>query len=168
MHATIAGVAVGLLAPTKPLGNRGESVVEYLERLLHPWTSFVIVPLFALANAGVAISTTALSDAASSSVTRGIVVGLVVGKFVGITSFAWLACKLRLAVLPKDATWRGMFAVAAVGGIGFTVSLFIASLAFEGQVLDDAKMGILAGSLLAALVGTLLIFRLPKQAVLTE
>ena len=140
-------------------------MVEYLERILHPWTSFVIVPLFALANAGVAISTTTVSDAATSSVTRGIVVGLVVGKFVGITSFAWLAFKLRLGVLPKDATWRGMFAVGAIGGIGFTVSLFVASLAFEGQVLDDAKMGILAGSLLAAAVGTLLIFRLPKQAV---
>ena len=161
VHATIAGVAVGLLTPARPVGQRSESVIEYLERLLHPWTSFVIVPLFALANAGVVISATAVSDAVRSSVTQGVVVGLVVGKFAGILLFAWLALRLRLGVFPKDATWRGMVAVAAIGGIGFTVSLFIASLAFEGQMLDDAKMGILAGSLLAAIIGTLLILRLP-------
>jgi NhaA family Na+:H+ antiporter len=116
-----------------------------------------------LANAGVAVTGGALSDALSSSVTQGVVLGLVVGKFLGIASFAWLAQRVRLAVLPTGASWRGVLAVSAIGGIGFTVSLFIASLAFEGSVLDEAKIGILAGSLIAAVVGTLLVLRLPVR-----
>jgi NhaA family Na+:H+ antiporter len=168
VHATIAGVVVGLLTPTGRVGRRSEPVIEYLERVLHPWTSLVIVPLFALANAGVVISVTAVSDAVTSSVTQGVVLGLVVGKFVGILSFAWLGQRTRLGVLPKDTTWRGMCAVAAIAGVGFTVSLFIASLAFEARALNDAKMGILAGSLLAAAIGTLLILRLPVRATADE
>jgi len=189
VHATIAGVALGLLAPTRPfrqvelidadqltdlssveaaretatIARQSVSVVEYLEHTLHRWTSLVIVPLFALANAGVVISGGALSDALTSSVTQGIVLGLVVGKFVGIALFAWFAQRIRIAVLPRDATWGGLLAVAAIGGIGFTVSLFIASLAFEGAVLDEAKIGILVGSLVAAAVGTLLVLRLPAR-----
>jgi NhaA family Na+:H+ antiporter len=188
VHATIAGVVLGLLTPTRPfrraelideddltdlssvdavretatLARQSVSVVEYLEHVLHPWTSLLIVPLFALANAGVAISGGALSDAFSSSVTQGIVLGLVVGKFVGISTFTWLAKRTGIAVLPKGANWGGVLAVAAIGGIGFTVSLFVASLAFTGDVLDEAKIGILAGSLVAAVGGTLLLLRLPK------
>jgi NhaA family Na+:H+ antiporter len=188
VHATIAGVVLGLLTPTRPfqraelidedeltdlssveavretatLARQSVSVVEYLEHVLHPWTSLLIVPLFALANAGVTVTGGALSDALSSSVTQGIVIGLVVGKFVGITSFTWVAQRTGVAVMPQGATWRGVLAVAAIGGIGFTVSLFVASLAFTGGTLDEAKIGILAGSLLAAAGGTLLLLRLPK------
>lgn len=162
VHATIAGVVVGLLTPTTPVGSRPEPMVERLERRLHPWTSFVVVPLFALANAGVVVSASALADAASSAVAQGVVLGLVVGKFVGILSFAWLAVRLGMGRMPTGATWRGMAAVAAIGGIGFTVSLFVAALAFDGRLLDDAKIGILAGSLLAAAIGTMLVLRMPR------
>ncbi len=189
VHATIAGVALGLLTPARPfrrpelidadelsdlssveavrettsLARQSVSVVEYLEDLLHRWTSLVIVPLFALANAGVVITGGALTDALGSRVTQGIVIGLVVGKLVGISSFAWLAQRLGVAVLPAGATWRGLVAVAAIAGIGFTVSLFVASLAFVGPTLDEAKLGILTASVLAAAVGGALVLRLPRQ-----
>jgi NhaA family Na+:H+ antiporter len=189
VHATIAGVALGLLTPARPfrrpelidadelsdlssveavrettsLARQSVSVVEYLEDLLHRWTSLVIVPLFALANAGVVITGGALTDALGSRVTQGIVIGLVVGKLVGISSFAWLAQRLGVAVLPAGATWRGLVAVAAIAGIGFTVSLFVASLAFVGPTLDEAKLGILTAYVLAAAVGGALVLRLPRQ-----
>jgi NhaA family Na+:H+ antiporter len=189
VHATIAGVVLGLLAPTRPfrrpdlidadeladissveaaretatLAKSSVSVVEYLEHVLHPWTSLLVVPLFALANAGVPISRTALEDAVSSPVAWGVVLGLVVGKFVGISLFSWIAIRTRVAVMPRDSSWRGLVAVASLGGIGFTVSLFIASLAFDGTVLlDEAKLGILAASVVAAVVGGLLILGLPR------
>jgi NhaA family Na+:H+ antiporter len=190
VHATIAGVILGLLTPTRPfrraelidadeltdlssveaaretatLARQSVSVVEYLEHVLHPWTSLVIVPIFALANAGVTVSGGALSDALGSSVAQGVVVGLVVGKFVGISSFTWVALRSRVGVLPKDATWSGLLAVAALGGIGFTVSLFVASLAYGGAALDEAKIGILVASLIAAALGSLLVLRLPRRS----
>lgn len=160
VHATIAGVVLALVIPA-----RETAVVEHS---LHPWTSLVIVPLFVLANAGVTITGGALSDALDSSITQGVIVGLVVGKLIGITGFAWLAQRLRLAVMPKGADWNGMVAVAAIGGIGFTVSIFIASLAYGGERLDEAKIGILVGSLLAAGLGTLLVLRLPRQESMDE
>jgi NhaA family Na+:H+ antiporter len=163
VHATIAGVVVGLLTPTTPVGARPEPLAERLERRLHPWTSFGVVPLVALANAGVVVSRSALADAASSSVAQGVVLGLVVGKFVGILSFAWLAVRVGVGRLPTGATWRGIASVAAIGGIGFTVSLFVATLAFDGRLLADAKIGILGGSLLAAGVGTIWVLTLPRR-----
>ena len=117
------------------------SVVEWLEHLLHPWTSFVVVPLFALANAGVALSRDAVGDALTSSVAGGIVVGLVVGKFVGIAGFTWLAARLRIARLPEDATWSGILGVSALAGIGFTVSIFITDLAFGGDPSRGPRQG---------------------------
>jgi Na+:H+ antiporter, NhaA family len=188
VHATIAGVALGFLTPAGPLNPIGSRemhshagpeakelsprkarlarlsfhestpVAERLEHDLHPWTSFAVVPLFALANAGVGIDADLLAAAASSSVTTGIVAGLALGKPLGITGFAWIAHRLGGATLPPDATWGEVLSIAAVGGIGFTVSLFIAGLAFsEGAASEQAKIGILAGSLLSALLGALLI-----------
>jgi NhaA family Na+:H+ antiporter len=182
LHATLAGVAMGLLTPAKPTLDReivvdqaedmldvyspqaarstsrmarlAVSQLEWLLHGLHPWTTLAIVPLFALANAGVALSGGALTEAATSRVTWGVVIGLVVGKTIGITGASWLACRVGVASLPTGARWRGMIGVAALGGIGFTVSLFISELAFGASHLaDDAKIGILAASVVASVLG---------------
>ncbi|MET0627508.1 MAG: Na+/H+ antiporter NhaA [Acidimicrobiia bacterium] len=185
VHATIAGVVLGLLAPTRPfrqpdmidadqladvatvetahetvvLARESVSVVEWLEHLLHPWTSYVIVPVFALANAGVVLSSDSVDAAIASPITHGIVVGLVVGKLVGITTFAWIATRLRVASLPEGTRFAQIVGVAALGGIGFTVSLFVSELAFgtAGTLTDDAKIGILAASITAAGLGAVLL-----------
>ena len=136
------------------IARESVSIVEWLEHLLHPWTSFVIVPLFALANAGIPLGPEAISDAASSRVTIGIVAGLVVGKIIGIAGFAWLAQRMRIGVLPDGASWREILGVAALGGIGFTMSIFVAGLAFDDELMvDKAKIGILFASILAACLG---------------
>jgi NhaA family Na+:H+ antiporter len=184
LHATAAGVILGLMAPTRPhihpelidesaltdlssvaaaretatIARQSISVVEWLEHVLHPWSSFVIVPLFALANAGVPISTDALSDAVTSPVTLGVLLGLVVGKLAGITAFTWLAARLGIGVLPEGATWRGIAGVAAVAGIGFTVSLFITGLAFDDvRLQDEAKIGILVAAIAAGVIGAVVL-----------
>ena len=186
LHATLAGVILGLMAPTRPIRRRDEvsddklrdvstpetaretavlaresiSVVAWLEHLLHPWTSLVIVPVFALANAGIPLSASALADAATSRITYGVLIGLVVGKLVGITAFTWLAVRLRVGVLPAGVGWSGIVGVAALAGIGFTVSIFVASLAFDDVGLQDqAKIGILAASVVASGLGALLLSR---------
>ena len=191
VHATLTGVVLGLMAPTAPirhhdlidadeladvstveaarttvaLARQSVSVVEWLEHLLHPWTSFVIVPLFALANAGVPVTSDALSAAASSPITYGVVLGLVVGKPIGIAGFTWLATRLRIAELPPGATWGGIVGVGALAGIGFTVSLFVTGLAFDDPVRqDEAKIGILAASTIAAVVGSLILSRVGRSA----
>jgi NhaA family Na+:H+ antiporter len=190
VHATLAGVVLGLMAPARPFlpevdadriadelsGDEhvtaGEvralsfrlresiPVTERLQDLLHPWTSYVIVPLFALANAGVAISASGLADAAQSPVTIGVVSGLVVGKLVGVSAAILLAVRLGLGRLPDAVTTRHVVGLAGVAGIGFTVSLFITALAFDDPALtDQAKLGVLAASLVAAVVGTLILRR---------
>ena len=191
VHATLAGVVLGLMAPTRParqlelidagqladvstvaaarettvIARESVSVVEWLEHMLHPWTSFIIVPLFALANAGVPISSNALSDAASSPITLGVVLGLVVGKTVGVTACAWLAARSGLGVMPDGATWRGIVGIGALAGIGFTVSMFVTGLAFDDAARqDEAKIGILAASLTAAAIGTLILARARRPA----
>jgi NhaA family Na+:H+ antiporter len=121
--------------------------------LLHPWTSYLIVPVFALANAGIPLDGDALTG--SPDVFAGVAVGLVAGKTVGITAFAWVATRVGAATLPLGICWRQLTAAAALAGIGFTVSLFITGLAFTDPVLADAaKLGILVASLIAALVGS--------------
>lgn len=151
VHATIAGVALGLATPARSF--RGRAVLDPLERRFHPWTSFLVVPVFALANAGVVINGDVLRDAASSRITWGVVTGLVVGKIVGITAATGLGLRLRLGRLPEGVTLRQVIGIAAVAGIGFTVSLFVADLSFHGGNLDDAKLGILGASLVAGVLG---------------
>ena len=183
VHATIAGVVLGIITPAKPLVSGGRfddtasrfsgdelspptvrraafefreqvAVADRLENLLHPWTSFVIVPVFALANAGVELSAESIEAALVSPITIGVVLGLVVGKLVGVTSFTWLAVRLGWCELPHGATWTKVAGMGAVAGIGFTVSLFITNLAFDHQpVIDQAKIGILVASAIAAVVG---------------
>jgi len=122
------------------------------------FTSFVIVPLFALANAGVDLRGTSFGEALTSPVAMGVGLGLVAGKLFGITAFSWLAVRAGLGRLPPRVTWRHMIGVAGVAGIGFTVSLFVAQLAFRDPILTDlARVGIFAGSLVAGVIGVLLL-----------
>ena len=139
---------------------------ERLQHLFHPWTSYVIVPLFALANAGVELNSEALQRAASSPITIGILAGLVLGKIVGITGAAWLATRRRFGGLPLVVQWPHMVGVATVSGIGFTVSLLIADITFGGAELEEAKLGIFAASVIAALLAWIafrVIGRLPQR-----
>ncbi|MDQ3944645.1 MAG: Na+/H+ antiporter NhaA [Actinomycetota bacterium] len=182
IHATIAGVALGLLTPARPLQPQGAGqevarvvgsrptaaeakaagfvvkeevpVTERLENALHPWTSFVVVPLFALANAGVTVSAGAVGDTLTSAVGGGIILGLVIGKLVGVAAASWIAVRLGLGRLPAGVSWLDVLAVAALAGIGFTVSLFIAGLAFDDPARrETATLAILIASAGAAFLG---------------
>ena len=161
VHATIAGVALGLLTPARPFGGR--SVIEGLEHRLHPWSSFVVVPLFALANAGVVIDADAVARAVRSPVTLGIVAGLVLGKPVGVAATTLLGARLGVGRLPEGASTRHVIALGAVAGVGFTVALFIAGLAFGPARFDLAVIGILAGSVCSALLGAALFLTGPTR-----
>jgi Na+:H+ antiporter, NhaA family len=152
VHATLAGVALALLTPALPLGGR--DVLGELEHRLHPWVNLGILPLFALANAGVRIGGGELSDPAGRRIAIAVAVGLVIGKFIGIGGATLAALKLRLGALPSGVDRRGLLGAAALGGIGFTVSLFITPLAYDDPALvGAAKLGILGGSLIAATIG---------------
>ena len=151
VEPTLAGVVLGLLTPARP--RRGIPVLERLEHRLHPVSTFVVVPIFALANAGVVLGRDAIDHALASRVTIGIVLGLVVGKFAGILGASALAMRVGLGTLPDRLGIRHLAGVAVLGGIGFTVSLFITDLAFRGAVIDDAKIGVLAASVIAAVLG---------------
>jgi len=165
VHATVAGVAAAAMVPARPraaaAGARGpgagefaESPLSRLEHRLLPWTTYLVLPLFALVNAGVAIRASALAGAATSPLTLGVVVGLVVGKPAGIVGASWLARASGLAHLPDGARWSELVGAACLGGVGFTMSIFIAALAFaEGGALDLARIGILFGSALSAILG---------------
>jgi Na+:H+ antiporter, NhaA family len=163
VHATIAGVALGLMTPAHPV--KGREVLSELEHRLHPLTTFVIVPLFALANAGVALGGDELSAAAESSLTWAVIAGLVVGKLIGIGGTTVAAVGARLGELPDGMRRSQAWGVASLGGIGFTVSLFIAQLAFEEPALQEqAKVGIFAGSLASGALGALLLVWLATRA----
>lgn len=196
IHATIAGVVLGLITPARPLRDYSDvegadpaedphvgaaiagqasasvvrratfelrervSVAERLQEVLHPFSSFLIIPVFALANAGIEISGDSISDAVRSDVTIGVIVGLVLGKLLGVSFFTWIAVKSGLSSLPRGATFVHVVGLAAIAGIGFTVSLFITNLAFDDAVvIEGAKLGILAASILAAIIGMLVLSR---------
>jgi NhaA family Na+:H+ antiporter len=165
VHATIAGVALALTTPTRRHARAGgpgpgESTAEHLEALLHPTTSFVVLPVFALANVGVELRGDMLDAAGATRVAISVAIGLVVGKLAGIVAGAWIGTRLRLAVVPSAVDWRHLTGAAALGGVGFTVSLFIAGLAFTDPALvDAAKLAILAASVAAAAVGAAFLLR---------
>jgi NhaA family Na+:H+ antiporter len=162
VHATIAGVALGLLTPARDVGGR--NVLETLERRLHPWSAFVIVPLFALANAGVDFRGGLLGEAMESSLTWAIFLGLVVGKTVGVSAAVWLCVKSGVGKLPDGVEPLHVVAVAAVAGIGFTVSLFIADLAYsDATLVATAKVGIFLGSVTAGALGALLMLAASRR-----
>ncbi|SDJ42657.1 Na+/H+ antiporter NhaA [Lutimaribacter saemankumensis] len=191
VHATIAGVILGLMTPTRiwvsdirlrvilgrvlaaPNGEHRQrdvaghhdlrqagralteslSPVERLEMMLHPWVGFAIMPIFALANAGITISGAGFGQ----PVSLAIIVGLVLGKPIGVLGFSWLAVRSGLAVLAPGLSWPFIIAGSFLTGIGFTMSLFIAGLAFNWPVLNAAKLGILSGSALSAMLGVALL-----------
>lgn len=153
VHATLAGVVVGFMIPLN--GKRYASPLKHLEHVLHPWSAFLILPLFAFANAGVSLEGIYLS-ALLNPLPMGIILGLFVGKPLGIFTISWLAVRTGVAQLPQGVNFRQIFAVSILCGIGFTMSMFIASLAFEHGGLDYgsySRLGILAGSTLAAVTG---------------
>jgi len=142
--------------------ERAEPTLVRLEHALHPWVAYAIVPLFALANAGVVFNSATLSMAIASSISWGVFLGLLLGNQIGVNLFSWLAVKLGIADLPAGVTWRHIYGASWLAAIGFTMSLFIAGLAFDGQdgaILDQAKIGILFASLVAGVIGWLLLRR---------
>lgn len=156
IHPTIAGVILGLGVPNAPLPR--------LEHRLHPLSSFLVVPLFALANAGIVLRTGDLGGVVTSPVFIGVFIGLVVGKIVGVAGATYLGSRLGLGPMPGPG--GAVLGVAAVAGIGFTVSLFVAELAFADQgLVDAAKFGILAASVVAGGLGAALLRRARRRAV---
>lgn len=156
IHATIAGVVLGLLTRVRPDADESRSPAERLEHLLSPASAAVAVPFFAFMSAGVVVSGS-LGDLASSPVVVGVVVGLVVGKPIGVLGGAWVLTRFTRAELNEDLAWRDMVGVAVLAGVGFTVSLLVADLSFGGEVREQAKTAVLAGSCLAAVAGALLL-----------
>lgn len=163
VHATLAGVVVALFIPASALGNERDSPLHTLEHALQPWVIYAIVPVFAFANAGVAL--TGISwQTFPTDIALGIAIGLIAGKTIGVFGASWLAVRTGLASLPPATNWRLVFGMALLCGIGFTMSLFIGTLAFEhqGEAHSAAvRIGVLGGSLVAACAGyTLLKFLL--------
>jgi NhaA family Na+:H+ antiporter len=165
VHPTLAGVILGLLTPSMEKGDSGLediddgsiSYIEYLEAKLHPYSSLIIVPIFAVANTGVVITEKSLAAATSSVIAWGIFLGLVVGKPLGVLASALAASKARLAQLPEGASIGTLAATGSAAGIGFTVALFIADLAFENQELQNiAVVAIIAASIVSALLSSLI------------
>jgi Na+:H+ antiporter, NhaA family len=151
VHATLAGVTLGLLIPMTR--DDGRSPVHILEHALHPYVKWMILPLFAFANAGLPLDGFSVANI-SLPVPTGIIAGLFIGKPVGILLACWLMIVLRLAKLPDGATWRDMAGVSCLAGIGFTMSLFIGSLAFSDPALEaQVRAGVVAGSLLSIALG---------------
>ena len=195
VHATIAGVAIGLLMPVfskrgdrsaapeaadiisdlesapdshgeeisrwqrlQTLGRESVPMLERYEHHLHPWSSFVILPLFALSEAGIVIRPETVTEALESPITLGVVLGLIVGKTVGIFLGAWIATVIGLADLPKHVSWPHIIGVGALAGIGFTVAIFVATLAYDDAgLIDQAKFGIVVASIVAGVLGALIL-----------
>ncbi len=146
--------AQAVLGEFEDLSRRTEAPLERIERLVHPWSSFVILPIFALVNAGMVLSVESMANVLSSSVSQGIFFALMVGKFFGITAFSWIAVRLKIAFLPAEVSWPQILGTSLLAGIGFTVSLFITGLSYQNpQFIADAKIGILGASLLAGGLG---------------
>ncbi len=153
----INGDQQAALMELESLTEHAQTPMQRLEHSLHPWVAFAIVPLFALANAGVALGGD-IGAALTQPVTLGVIAGLVVGKQVGITLFSWLAVRSGLAELPQELSWRHIYGASLLAGIGFTMSLFIGALAFgDGPLQSAAKVGILAASLVAGVAGWLVL-----------
>ncbi len=169
VHATLAGVALAFAIPLYSKKNPDYSPLEYFEHELHPWVNYMILPVFAFANAGIPLAGMGISDL-FHPVPLGIILGLIVGKLAGVYGFSVMAIKLGIARMPENATTRHLFGVAALCGVGFTMSLFIGGLAFEHIGVGDAeaylmthRIGILTGSLIAGIAGYL-ILKMAKPA----
>jgi NhaA family Na+:H+ antiporter len=159
VHATLAGVVLAFAIPLRAKDQHGHSPLQQLEHNLHPWVAFAILPIFAFANAG--ISFAGMTPAALlAPLPLGIAAGLFIGKQLGILGFCWVGIKLKIAQLPEGIGWREFHGMATLCGIGFTMSLFVSTLALEGvsdEVGTAARLGVLMGSLLSALSGYFLL-----------
>ena len=159
IHATLAGVATALTIPLAD--GQGGSPLKRAEHALHPWVAFAILPMFAFANAGVSLQGVTLATLLQT-MPLGIAAGLLVGKAVGVFGASWLLVRFAGASVPTGATWVQFFGVCLLCGVGFTMSLFIGALAFEGQGADyetQVKLGVLCGSILSGVAGTLVLLR---------
>lgn len=158
VHATLAGVVVGFIIPLNREEGEHESPLEYLEEKMHPWVAYLVMPLFAFANAGVSFSGINIK-VLFSPVVLGIVAGLFIGKQLGIFLFSWVLVKLKLAKLPEGCDWLQLYAVSLICGIGFTMSLFIGSLAFSDLMhyQIQVRLGVIIGSLISGVSGGLLL-----------
>ncbi|HGS4460742.1 TPA: Na+/H+ antiporter NhaA [Vibrio metschnikovii] len=171
IHATLAGVMIGFAIPLKGKQATSPSPLKRLEHWLHPWSTFAILPLFAFVNAGISLEGISLAGL-TSTLPVGVALGLFVGKPLGIFTFSWISVKLGMTKLPEGIDTRHIFAVSVLCGIGFTMSIFISSLAFGHAhlILDNyARLGILIGSTAAALAGYIMLrATLPKKVLLDE
>ncbi|ELS41350.1 MULTISPECIES: Na+/H+ antiporter NhaA [Pseudomonas] len=164
IHATLAGVALALCIPLGKPDEEARSPLLHLEEKLHPWVAFVVVPIFGFANAGVSLSGIT-ADKLVDPVPLGVALGLLVGKQVGIFAMSALAIRAGLARLPDGSNWGQLYGVAALCGIGFTMSLFIGALAFPGtpELVDEVKVGVLIGSVLSAVLGVVALRRFAQR-----
>jgi NhaA family Na+:H+ antiporter len=167
VHATVAGVAVALTIPLRSSPGRPEeadSPLHILEHAIQPWAAFFILPVFGFVNAGVSFADLAPSELVAP-VTLGVALGLLVGKQIGVFAAAYGAIRLRLVAMPAHASVGQLYGVALLCGIGFTMSLFIGQLAFPGSpdLMEEVKVGVLAGSLASALAGWLVLRRLDRR-----
>lgn len=162
VHPTIAGVILAFLIPQSDGKNVSPS--RRLETMLHPWVAFLIMPIFALAVAGVSLEGLEFKII-FDYVSLGIILGLVIGKQIGVFSFTWLSIRLGLDSLPKGVTWYEIWAIALLCGIGFTMSLFLGTLAFEENkvYLTEVRLGILIGSMLSGLIGAGILYSAIKM-----
>lgn len=163
VHATIAGVLTAFAIPTT--ADATESPLEKLEHILVNPVNFIIMPIFALANTNIEFETSMLQGL-TTALGMGIITGLVIGKPLGITVFSWLAVKLGIAKMPKSATWMHILGVGMLGGIGFTMSIFIALLSFSGKqiILSEAKFSILIASVISGIIGYVWLSQTNKKA----
>ncbi len=149
----------------KTLSMAAETPLQTIEHALHPWVAFVIMPLFALANAGIVITSDFFSSIINP-VSIGVAAGLIIGKFTGILLFCWIMVRFRISTLPEGANWKHIAGVALLAGIGFTMSLFISGLAFKIQAfIDQAKYGILIASIIAGILGTIVLRRIGQSKI---
>ncbi len=170
IHSTIAGVLLAFAIPLNKKADLEESVEHLsvdnplvkLEHALHNFSAFIIMPLFAFANAGVIIDFSNVIE--HQLIVLGVAIGLIIGKPIGIFSFTYLATKLKISIKPENVTWNDIFAVGFLGGIGFTMSIFISHLAFSDQTIVGAvKLGIFASSVIAAIIGSVLLILKAKK-----
>jgi NhaA family Na+:H+ antiporter len=165
VHATLAGFAIAWFIPLNVMNDNNLSLARELEHDLHPWVAFFILPVFAFANAGVNLDGIGMEDLLNP-ITLGIALGLFVGKQVGIFGACWLAIKSGITTLPKGSTWTQLYGVCLLCGVGFTMSLFIGSLAFENlgrDYNDSVKLGVLLGSLLSAVLASIVLIKFGRQ-----
>ncbi|QIR06897.1 Na+/H+ antiporter NhaA [Salinivibrio costicola] len=171
VHATLAGVVLGFAIPLKGKTEDAPSPLKKLEHALHPYVSYLILPIFAFANAGVSLDGVSLASL-TEMLPLGIALGLLIGKPLGIFTFSWAAVKLGIAKMPARVTFSQIFGVSLLCGIGFTMSIFISSLAFvgvNGEFVTFSRLGILIGSTLSAVIGYLVLhFMLPPASAFEE